>query len=105
MCGIGLLTTPYAIKEGGWLSLIILAFLGVVCCYTGILLMRCLESYPGLRTYPDIGQAAFGSNGRLILSVSLLICQFLICIYEHRVDVTFVSLSEASLTTGFGQCR
>lgn len=82
LCGMGLLTTPYAIKEGGWLSLIVLALFSVICCYTGILLMRCLESYPGLRTYPDIGQAAFGYTGRLFLSVSL----------HHKVDDTLVPL-------------
>uniref|UniRef100_A0A2N9GJZ7 Amino acid transporter transmembrane domain-containing protein n=1 Tax=Fagus sylvatica TaxID=28930 RepID=A0A2N9GJZ7_FAGSY len=65
LCGIGLLTTPYAIKEGGWLSLIILLILGILCCYTGVLLKQCLESSPGLQTYPDIGQAAFGLAGRL----------------------------------------
>jgi vesicular inhibitory amino acid transporter len=70
LCGIGLLTMPYAIKEGGWLSLIILSLFGVICCYTGILLKNCLESSPGLQTYPDIGQAAFGVGGRLVISVS-----------------------------------
>lgn len=70
LCGLGLITMPYAIKESGWLGLLILTFFGVITCYTGILLKRCLESSPGLQTYPDIGQAAFGITGRCIISVS-----------------------------------
>ncbi|MED6106685.1 hypothetical protein PIB30_006629 [Stylosanthes scabra] len=66
----GLLTIPYAIKEGGWLSLTILVVFAIICCYTGILLKRCLESNPGLKTYPDIGQAAFGVAGRLIIAAA-----------------------------------
>ncbi|XP_052116893.1 amino acid transporter AVT1D isoform X4 [Arachis duranensis] len=71
LCGIGLLTIPYAIKEGGWLSLTILILFSIICCYTGILLKRCLESNPGLKTYPDIGQAAFGVVGRLGIAIFL----------------------------------
>ncbi|KAK8685433.1 hypothetical protein V6N13_041434 [Hibiscus sabdariffa] len=71
LTGIGLLTTPYAVKEGGWMSIMLLMIFGVVACYTGILLKRCLESSPGLQTYPDIGQAAFGVPGRLIIAVTL----------------------------------
>lgn len=70
MSGIGLLTTPYAVKEGGWFSLTLLVIFGIIACYTGVLLKRCLESSPGLQTYPDIGQAAFGVAGRLMISVS-----------------------------------
>ncbi|MBA0800774.1 hypothetical protein Gohar_011189 [Gossypium harknessii] len=69
LTGIGLLTTPYAVKEGGWLSTTLLLIFGVIACYTGILLKRCLESSPGLQTYPDIGQAAFGITGRLVIAV------------------------------------
>ena len=73
LCGIGLMTMPYAVKEGGFLSLALLLLFAVICCYTGLLLMRCLQSYPGLDTYPDIGQAAFGIAGRLGIAVSTII--------------------------------
>ncbi|KAK7292943.1 hypothetical protein RJT34_15801 [Clitoria ternatea] len=70
LCGIGILSIPYAIKKGGWLSLSILVMFATVCCYTGILMKRCLESHRGLKTYPDIGQAAFGLIGRLGIAAS-----------------------------------
>ncbi|MFS8012451.1 putative amino acid transporter, transmembrane domain-containing protein [Helianthus anomalus] len=75
LCGVGILSTPYAVKEGGWIGLLLLFLFGVLSFYTGILLRYCLDSQPGLETYPDIGQAAFGTTGRLIISVSLLIYQ------------------------------
>ncbi|OVA17822.1 Amino acid transporter [Macleaya cordata] len=68
LCGVGLLSTPYAIKQGGWIGLLVLLAFGVISCYTGILLKRCLDSSPGLQTYPDIGQAAFGAAGRLAIA-------------------------------------
>ncbi|CAL5351306.1 unnamed protein product [Camellia sinensis] len=80
LCGIGLLTTPYALKEGGWWSLTILIILGIITCYTGVLLKRCLESSPGLETYPDIGQAAFGVPGRVCLAIALYIELYSSCV-------------------------
>lgn len=72
LCGVGLLSTPYAAKEGGWIGLSILVIFGVLSFYTGMLLRYCLDSQPELETYPDIGQAAFGKLGRIAISVSLL---------------------------------
>lgn len=80
LCGIGLLSTPYALKEGGWLSLLLLLLLGVITCYTGILLKNCLESSRGLQTYPDIGQAAFGAVGRICVAVVLYIELYSSCV-------------------------
>jgi amino acid permease len=71
LCGVGILSTPYAVKQGGWLGLVILAVLGALAWYTGILLRRCLDSKDGLETYPDIGHAAFGTAGRIIISASI----------------------------------
>lgn len=70
LCGIGTLAVPYAVHEGGWLSLLLLLLFCIISFYTGILLQRCLEGSPGLKTYPDIGQAAFGVSGRLVIAVS-----------------------------------
>ncbi|GLT38938.1 hypothetical protein SLA2020_131530 [Shorea laevis] len=78
--GLGLLTTPYAIREGGWLSLILLFMFFISCCYTGILLKRCIQSSPGLQTYPDIGQAAFGKIGRVIISITLYVELYGACV-------------------------
>ncbi|KAF5747564.1 vacuolar amino acid transporter 1-like [Tripterygium wilfordii] len=94
LCGIGLLTTPYAVKEGGWLSLLLLLLFAIICCNTGILLQRCLQSSPGLRTYPDIGQAAFGASGGLAISIMLYVELYASC-------VEFVIMMADNLSTLF----
>lgn len=69
LCGVGLLSVPYALEQGGWSALSVLLIFSIFSFYTGLLLRYCLDSEPGLETYPDIGQAAFGTTGRVIISV------------------------------------
>ncbi|GMH22722.1 hypothetical protein Nepgr_024565 [Nepenthes gracilis] len=69
LAGIGLLSTPYALSEGGWLSLLFLFALAVLFFYTGLLIHRCMEANPLIRTYPDIGGLAFGWKGRTLISI------------------------------------
>ncbi|KAG8064054.1 hypothetical protein GUJ93_ZPchr0004g39973 [Zizania palustris] len=80
LCGVGVLSTPYAVKQGGWLGLLILVLLALLAWYTGILLKRCLDSKEGLETYPDIGHAAFGTAGRIVISIILYMELYACCI-------------------------
>lgn len=69
--GVGILSTPYAAAKGGWLSLVLLLAFALICCYTAILLRRCLDSDPYIHSYPDVGEASFGKWGRWIISIML----------------------------------
>ncbi|XP_038886658.1 amino acid transporter AVT1C-like [Benincasa hispida] len=94
LCGVGILSTPYAMKEGGWLGISILMIFAVLSFYTGILLRACLDSRPGLETYPDIGQAAFGAMGRVAISIVLYVELYASCI-------EYVILESDNLSTLF----
>ncbi|KAG4397755.1 hypothetical protein AAZX31_10G197200 [Glycine max] len=80
LCGVGILSTPYAAKVGGWLGLSILVIFAIISFYTGLLLRSCLDSEPELETYPDIGQAAFGTTGRIAISIVLYVELYACCI-------------------------
>ncbi|KAL8551579.1 hypothetical protein ACS0TY_000606 [Phlomoides rotata] len=80
LCGVGILSTPYAVREGGWVGLAILMVFAGLSFYTGILLRYCLDSQPGLETYPDIGQAAFGITGRICISIILYVELYACCV-------------------------
>lgn len=70
MAGVGLLSTPYTVKQAGWTSLLVLVFFALICCYTATLMRQCFESREGILTFPDMGEAAFGKWGRILISVS-----------------------------------
>ncbi|KAI5339456.1 hypothetical protein L3X38_018728 [Prunus dulcis] len=69
LSGVGMLSVPYALSSGGWLSLILLFVIAVAAFYSGLLIQRCMDIDSTIRTYPDIGEHAFGKKGKIVLSI------------------------------------
>uniref|UniRef100_A0A0E0MET8 Amino acid transporter transmembrane domain-containing protein n=1 Tax=Oryza punctata TaxID=4537 RepID=A0A0E0MET8_ORYPU len=68
LIGLGQLSTPYALENGGWASVFLLVGLGVMCAYTAHLIGKCLDDDTSSKTYQDIGERAFGGKGRVLAS-------------------------------------
>lgn len=69
LSGVGILSVPYALASGGWLSLVLLFVIAIATLYTGFLIKRCMDFDTNIRSYPDIGEKAFGTKGRIFVSI------------------------------------
>ncbi|KAK9757143.1 hypothetical protein RND81_01G143300 [Saponaria officinalis] len=78
--GIGLLSAPSTIQEGGWIAVGLFVVYALVCFYTGYLLRRCLETNNKITSFPDLGQAAFGNSGRAFVSIIFYIELYFCCV-------------------------
>ncbi|KAL6615500.1 hypothetical protein ACP70R_037770 [Stipagrostis hirtigluma subsp. patula] len=79
--GIGVLSMPYAVSQGGWLGLPLFAAVGAVCYYTGTLIERCMRADPTtIASYPDIGQFAFGAAGRRAIAFFMYVELYLVAV-------------------------
>uniref|UniRef100_A0A2N9ER10 Amino acid transporter transmembrane domain-containing protein n=1 Tax=Fagus sylvatica TaxID=28930 RepID=A0A2N9ER10_FAGSY len=78
LSGVGILSVPYALSLGGWLSLILIFVIAIAAFYSGLLMQRCMDVDSDIRTYPDIGNRAFGYNGRLLVSVFMYVELYLV---------------------------
>ncbi|KAI1317991.1 hypothetical protein EDD11_007374 [Mortierella claussenii] len=70
LAGAGTLGLPAALRDAGWVGLIILAFACAMAIYSNQKLIKCLY-YDGrnrLREYPDVAHAAFGLPGRIVVT-------------------------------------
>merc|ERR1719397_328787 len=69
--GLGLLSKPYSLAKGGWVSIPILAFLTWIANICGKLLVKCYDT-PKCRTstsYADVVDHVLGYPGAIFLIV------------------------------------
>jgi solute carrier family 32 (vesicular inhibitory amino acid transporter) len=78
--GIGVLSMPYAVSQGGWLSLTIFLLVGVICLYTGTLIKWCMHADQTIKSYSDIGRYAFGRTGQNIIAAFMYIELYLVAV-------------------------
>jgi len=71
--GLGLLSKPYAIAKGGWISVIILAFVTVVANSSAKQLMGCFKTPRCMqaRSYAEVVEDVLGVKGAVVLTVFL----------------------------------
>ncbi|KAI4340118.1 hypothetical protein MLD38_024986 [Melastoma candidum] len=78
LSGIGIITLPYTLSEAGWMSLTLLFSVAAITFYTSILLKRCMDNEPSAKSFSDVGAAAFGRRGRLLISICMYLELFLV---------------------------
>ncbi|KAI6693856.1 hypothetical protein NL676_021566 [Syzygium grande] len=113
LVGLGQLSTPYALENGGWSSAFLLVGLGIVCAYTSHLLGKCLDRSPKSRSYTDIGQEAYGSKGRVIaatfvyLEIFMALVSYTISLHDNlsivfsgtQISARWAHMSSSQLLT------
>ncbi|CAD5177510.1 amino acid transporter AVT1H-like [Musa acuminata AAA Group] len=87
LIGLGQLSTPYALENGGWSSVFLLVGLGVMCAYTSHIIGKCLEEDSSSKTYQDIGQQAFGAKGRIIAS-TLIYLEIFFALVSYTISLS-----------------
>ena len=99
---LGLLSKPYALQQGGWLSLIVLVVLTGVSCLTGQLIVSSFMLMKGPRTYPALGYYAAGNFGKWLVTI-VVAAEFFgaalvtLIFYWKNVHLFFPGASEMSV--------
>ncbi|KAI9572808.1 transmembrane amino acid transporter protein-domain-containing protein [Boletus coccyginus] len=91
LLGIGMLSEPLAFAYAGWLwGTVLVAFFGLITCYTAKMLAHEILDDPRLRSYADIGRKAFGPRSSLPTNI-------LFCLELFSVSVVLVTLAADSM--------
>jgi hypothetical protein len=80
LLGVGVLSLPYSMSVSGWwVGAGLLILLSLLTNYTGKIIGRLMSRSDQIRSFPDIGRAAFGRLGQGIITVIFFIELFAAC--------------------------
>ena len=80
LLGVGVLSLPYSMSVSGWwVGMGLLVSLSLITNYTGKVIGRLMGMSDQIRSFPDIGRAAFGKSGQAIITVIFFIELFSAC--------------------------
>lgn len=89
MTGSGVLALPKAVRDAGWIGIVLILMCASISAFTGTVLGRCWvmvrRNVPKLQEhvadpYPMIGYYAFGSVGRNIVTASVYFTLYGVCV-------------------------
>ncbi|KAF3457081.1 hypothetical protein FNV43_RR01738 [Rhamnella rubrinervis] len=108
LIGLGQLSMPYGLQNGGWTSSFFLVGLGMTCAYAAHVLGKILDKNPKSRSFTDIGQHAFGSKGRVLATtfiyteIFMALVSYTISLHDNIITIfsgTHLNLHWAKLST------
>ena len=80
LLGVGVLSLPYSLSVSGWwIGMGLLIALSFITNYTGKIIGRLMSLSDQIRSFPDIGRAAFGRTGQGIITIVFFIELFSAC--------------------------
>ena len=80
LLGVGVLSLPYALKVSGWaVGMGLLVLFSLATNYTGKLIGRMMMLSGNIRSFPDMGFAAFGKVGQRLVSWVFFVELFSAC--------------------------
>jgi amino acid permease len=95
MAGVGILSLPHTLSQGGWTSLIFIYISGAIAAYNGVLLIECLYANPQkkLKTFPEVGFAAFGKWGSFLVQFF----HYLVLLGVSTIFIMLIGINVAEL--------
>ncbi|KAI4197706.1 MAG: hypothetical protein LQ350_005775 [Teloschistes chrysophthalmus] len=99
LVGVGILSLPLALRYSGWLiGMLSLLSAALATRYTAGLLAKCLNQFPRMTHYSELGSAAFGTKTRLVMEVLITMelgaaCVALVVLFADSLDALIPGLS------------
>ncbi|KAL8687544.1 MAG: hypothetical protein Q9218_006313 [Villophora microphyllina] len=99
LVGVGILSLPLALRYSGWLiGLLFLLSAALATRYTAGLLAKCLNQFPRMTHFSELGSAAFGMKTRLAMEVLITLelgaaCVALVVLFADSLNALIPGLS------------